>query len=192
MQEYPVRWIFLLLPSKFYYLLKAILLPPTFLLFMFSALILLDSCHTSNKISKYSKDALLDKYSKQLQSTVTNKKLYLFVDRWIGKPYRYGGKDERGIDCSNFVFLCFREVYRPIPYASAHQLVEKIQRKSKDHLQEGDLVFFSFGDKKVSHVGIYLINHFFIHASTQKGVIISSLQEMTYQKAYFCGGAYKF
>lgn len=152
----------------------------------------LSGCHSGNKVTTASKDRLLENYSNQLQSRVINKQLYHFVDQWIGIPYRYGGKDQKGIDCSNFVFQCYQAVFRPIPYAPANELVKKIQSKSKNQLKEGDLVFFTFGDNKVSHVGIYLVNHFFIHASTQKGVIISSLQEDTYQKAYSCGGAYKF
>lgn len=159
---------------------------------MLGAVMLLDSCHTSRKTTTTGKDALLEHYSKQLQARVTNKKLYQFIDQWIGIPYRYGGKDRQGIDCSNFVFQCYQTVFRPIPYAPSHELANKIQNKSKGNLQEGDLVFFKFGGNKVSHVGIYLINNYFVHASTQKGVIISSLQENTYLKAYVSGGSYKY
>jgi cell wall-associated NlpC family hydrolase len=159
---------------------------------MLGALVFLDSCHTSYKSSSSFKDPLLERFSKQLGTRVSNKKLYEFIDQWIGVPYNYGGKDRQGIDCSNFVFLCYQLVFQPIPYAPSQELAGKIQNKAKSDLQEGDLVFFKFSNNKVSHVGIFLCNNFFVHASTQKGVIISSLAESTYQKAYFSGGKYKY
>lgn len=61
---------------------------------------------------------------------------------------------------------------------------------SKRNLREGDLVFFHNGRKKriASHVGIYLKNNKFIHASTSRGVIISSLNEDYYRKHWLSGG----
>ena len=58
-----------------------------------------------------------------------------------------------------------------------------VRRKDIDNLKEGDLVFFSFGGNDVDHVGVYLNNGFFVHASTNRGVIVDDLNLPAYQKA---------
>ena len=62
---------------------------------------------------------------------------------------------------------------------------------SKDKLKEGDLVFFKIDSKEISHVGIYLQNNKFIHATTKAGVMIDDLNEEYYRKYFKGGGAIK-
>ena len=110
--------------------------------------------------------------------------------KWMGTPYRYGGKSRSGTDCSGFVMSVFQEAAGiKLPRSSREQQVycEGIDRR---RLEPGDLVFFSTSrrSKAVSHVGIYIGDGDFIHASTSKGVIISSMDERYYTSHYHsCG-----
>jgi len=126
------------------------------------------------------------------ESTLKNKNLYNFIINWYGTPYKYGGMNEDGIDCSGFTNILYKEIYKiQIPRVSK-DIAENVKRKYTEDLKEGDLVFFSFGKTGiVNHVGIYLHNNKFVHASTSKGVIISNLTEPYYGDYLVKCGSYK-
>jgi Cell wall-associated hydrolases (invasion-associated proteins) len=112
--------------------------------------------------------------------------LYRYIDSWMGVRHRTGGTDRRGLDCSAFVGMVMRDVYgKSLPRVSA-AMADHVNRARK--LEEGDLVFFSFGRRGIDHVGIYLQNHKFVHVSTSKGVIISDLRDSWYAKYFSRGG----
>jgi len=119
-----------------------------------------------------------------------NPKLLTFMDYWYGAPYCYGGMTRDGIDCSAFAFFLMSSVYgvASLPRTAKEQygISRHIRR---DELQEGDLVFFhTLGRRKaVTHVGVYLRNNKFIHASVS-GVMISDLTEGYYEKHYVGAG----
>jgi len=119
---------------------------------------------------------------------LTNQKLLDFMDAWYGVPYHYGGTDREGIDCSAFASLLLSDVYQvsDLPRMSRDQY-KSSRRISKSHLREGDLVFFHTLGRghTVTHVGVYLYNNRFIHASVS-GVQISNLGE-GYYSAHFVG-----
>ncbi len=121
--------------------------------------------------------------------------LYRFIDRWLNTPYKWGGTDERGIDCSAFLQKLFVEVYAMnIPRTSLHQFLdEKVERfKSPAFLTEGDLVFFqTVGDKFISHVGLYLHNGIFVNSSSSKGVSLANLNDTYWKKRYVASGRLK-
>ena len=126
-----------------------------------------------------------------------NDNIFLYNEgaRWLGTPYRMGGNTKRGVDCSGFVAIVYREVYgKQLSRSSADMLKHNCRRISRAKLQEGDLVFFRTGKGKKnvpSHVGIYLKNGRFIHTSTSKGVIVSSLSEPYYTRTWLTGGRVK-
>lgn len=138
--------------------------------------------------------ALREKYAGILQvpaASITNLPLYRFIDEWYSVPYQYGGKTKSGIDCSGLTITLYKEVYQKAITGSAATLWTKCDAVNEKNLAEGDLVFFKIGGDKVSHVGVYLQNRRFVHASTKKGVIISSLDEAYYTKYFFKGGKLK-
>jgi len=126
---------------------------------------------------------LLDVEVEQLN----NQQLLEYIHQWWGTPYRIGGSTSEGIDCSNFVKGLANNVYRvDLPRTSREQAAF-CKEISREELKEGDLVFFNTG-RGISHVGLYLLNDKFVHASTSMGVVISSLNETYWSRRYVKGG----
>ena len=134
---------------------------------------------------------LRKKYALRLQvgpDDIDNTPLYYFIDEWLGTPYRYGGNSRAGVDCSGFTCKLYQQIFeQPIVRTSAQQYKAAKKTKKIKKLKEGDLVFFDDNRGRVSHVGIYLKNGYFVHSSIQRGVIISHLEE-SYWKQHFLGG----
>lgn len=153
-------------------------------------LLCLSSCHTSAPRLDY---RALARASVRLGIDIgpkDNHRLYLTAGEWIRTPYRSGGHTKRGTDCSGLTGEIYWKVYRVrLPRSTGEQLAacRKVARRG---LKEGDLVFFHNGKsrKKVTHVGIYLKDDKFVHASTSRGVIVSSLNENYWRRCWMCGG----
>jgi len=122
-------------------------------------------------------------------SNLKSKQLYKFITDWTGVKYRFGGLDKSGIDCSGFAYLLEKEIYGVTLPRTSRDQANFVKRKSVDDLKEGDLVFFSFGGNNVDHVGIYLNNGFFVHASTNRGVIVDDLSLPAYQRVLVKSGS---
>lgn len=158
---------------------------------LFIILISLSSCRSTTQTYDYRK---LAKASIKLGMDIEindNHKLYLEAAEWIGVPYRYGGNTKRGIDCSGLTSHIYKKVYhKKLERSSEDQHNKDCRKIAKSNLKEGDLLFFSTGKtrKKVSHVGIYLKDNRFIHASTRQGVIISNLNEDYYRQHWLSAG----
>jgi len=117
-----------------------------------------------------------------------SKNLLESVDEWYGVRYRTGGNTKTGVDCSGFTVAVYSAVYGfALPRVSREQY--RISRKiSITELQEGDLVFFNTRGSGVSHVGVYLGNNRFIHASVSRGVMVSGLFEPYYVQRFVGAG----
>ena len=119
-----------------------------------------------------------------------NPKLYINAADWMGTPYRLGGMNKNGIDCSGLATQLYKSVYKKKLPRSTSEQKSATQKVAKRNLKEGDLVFFSTdrSKKKVSHVGVYLKEGKFIHASTSSGVRIDDLDAPYYVANWISGG----
>lgn len=104
--------------------------------------------------------------------------------QWRGVPYRYGGLSENGVDCSGFVYLTFQSRLGIELPRTTRELAKQGERVDRDELRAGDLVFFKTGFRD-RHVGIYMGGGRFLHASTSRGVMTSSLNNVYWRKHYW-------
>lgn len=153
-------------------------------------LLCLSACHTSTPRLDY---RALARASVKLGIDIgpkDNHHLYLTAAEWIGTPYRSGGHTQKGTDCSGMTGEIYRKVYHMRLPRSTSEQMKACRKVSRRELKEGDLVFFHNGKsrKKVTHVGIYLKDGYFVHASTSQGVIVSHLDEAYYRRCWLRGG----
>ena len=130
------------------------------------------------------------KYAQLLNRNVEfiiNSSLFSFIDEWWATRYRYGGTSKKGIDCSAFTSLLMSTVFAVKLPRTAREQYNESEKVNRDEMAEGDLVFFNTRGG-VSHVGVYLGGDYFVHASTNQGVMISSLEEPYYEKRFIGGG----
>ena len=168
------------------------------LIILFAVTIIFSACHSRRAVMKGEpgevvapQPSVAEKYSAMMGvdiNSIQNGRLYAFIDQWMGTPYRFGGLDHDGIDCSGLSFLLQQQVYGiNIPRTTGQQ-VQIIKRKYEEELQEGDLLFFDYDGKKFSHAGVYLQNGYYVHASSTKGVTITKLRDpYTYKYFSRCG-----
>lgn len=146
-----------------------------------------DKGHTTTKSIK-------KKYAELLQvseSDIKNTDLYQFINHWYGVPYKYAGKDKNGIDCSGLTAMLYHQVYHMTITPSTKALINEVKKIKTSDLKEGDLVFFNIKSSTASHVGVYLQNQKFVHASSSKGVMISDLNEAYFKKYFYSAGRVK-
>jgi len=122
---------------------------------------------------------------KNLTPTGINRdKVLLDIVSFLGVPYEFGGRTKEGIDCSGFTSAIYtRAVETQLPRSTADQY-RMGAPITRDDLQFGDLVFFNTTGIPPSHVGIYIEDDLFAHASVSSGVTISSLESTYYNKRY--------
>jgi probable lipoprotein NlpC len=108
------------------------------------------------------------------------------LSTWRGTPYHYGGMSRRGVDCSGFVLMTFRDKFDLQLPRETRKQAEIGTEIDKDELLPGDLVFFKTGSGESGlHVGIYDTDNQFIHASTSRGVMRSSLDNVYWRKNFW-------
>ncbi|OOF68253.1 NlpC/P60 family protein [Rodentibacter caecimuris] len=164
-------------------------------LIVFSLSVFISACSNSMKLQPYAQNDLggesqgiqfsTDEGYHKIKTNrptkvVTDQVLANIYRKWSGTRYRMGGTTKRGIDCSAFMQAIFLEAYGiNLPRSTSEQrfLGKKI---AKYTLQKGDLVFF----RKNHHVGVYIGNNQFMHASSSQGVTISSLDEAYWLRTY--------
>ena len=105
------------------------------------------------------------------------------IQKFWGAPYVWGGETPQGVDCSGFVMAVYQNaagISLPHSTSQLFKLGMSIQQKN---LKFGDLVFFNNNnDREPDHVGIYIANDRFVHASTSQGVTLSKLSAGPYQE----------
>lgn len=119
---------------------------------------------------------------------LANFKLFAFIDEWYGVPYHFGGSNKTGIDCSAFAGNLMTTVFGIGLPRMAKDQYKACEHVKKANLEEGDLVFFHTTRKGISHVGVYLGNNKFVHASLNYGVTISDLGDGYYSRTFRGGG----
>ncbi len=170
----------------------------TFLFLLFPFLLCAQSKKTKHKKRHKSKPpihktGIEDYYAKLLLEPNAAQSPYLYyqVYDWVGTKYSYSGETKKGIDCSGFVCEMYKNTYCVNLSGSSRDLWLLVNPIEKIDLNEGDILFFKIKRGEISHVGIYLGNNKFAHASVQSGVIISDLDEAYYKKYFFKGGRLK-
>jgi lipoprotein Spr len=145
---------------------------------------------------RYVDKAVLSKLSKKYGLSLTSDdeiSLYEAGSEWLGVRHRIGGNTKKGVDCSGLTSILYKKVYgQQLERSSQGILSKNCTRIDRANLCEGDLVFFRTSGRgargTATHVGIYLKNGRFIHASVSNGVIISSLSEPYYVRTWITGG----
>lgn len=160
-------------------------------------LLALTGCHSSKKVvGGGSQTARTDWTSVSHQPVTTDSndpviadKLVAKARKWIGTPYRHGGKSRKGTDCSGMVMVIFEEVADvklPRDSRSQRKFCRDVPR---DAIQTGDLVFFDTAKNgNIGHVGLYIGNGEMIHASASRGVMVSNLDESYWRRHYAAAG----
>ena len=132
------------------------------------------------------------KYSIQMDIAVeemNNIPLLQKIDEWWGTPYLYGGSSKRGVDCSYFTLDVMNAIYNTNLRRTAAEQYTQSEKIDWTDLKEGDLIFFKTdASRSITHVGIYMTNNKFVHASTSQGVTISDLSEPYWQKRLYSLG----
>jgi cell wall-associated NlpC family hydrolase len=124
--------------------------------------------------------------------TTLREKMLMEVIKYLNTPYKYGGNTKDGMDCSAFTQILYRDVFNINLERSARlQYTQGSIVAESEELKVGDLVFFNTRKRvKPGHVGIYIGDNLFAHASTKKGVTITSLDYDYYSRVYM--GARRF
>lgn len=146
--------------------------------------LVLHGCTLKSKVAYVPPQDILPRDGMSLHSIENALLLQQHYQKWRGTPYRNGGMSVTGIDCSGFTVLAYSELFgMSLPRTAAEQAASG-RKVARTALQTGDLVFFNIG-RSTKHVGIYLANDQFIHASRSKGVTLSSLDEFYWQKNFW-------
>jgi cell wall-associated NlpC family hydrolase len=141
-----------------------------------AVLFVLTSCGSSKKAYKSPSKSKTDRIINQAQA-------------FAGTPYKWGGTTRKGMDCSGLVYTAFQKENIALPRISK-EMATRGKTVKKGAIQKGDLVFFktSKNSRKINHVGLVTQVKagvvYFIHATTSKGVLTSSLEERYWKSAY--------
>ena len=137
---------------------------------------------------------VLDKYNfdadvNNFETGTPKEKMLMEIIKYINVPYQYGGNSKSGIDCSAFTQNIYKNTLSVNLFRSAREQYKQGEIISDvDDLQFGDLVFFDTrSGVSPGHVGIYIGDELFAHASTKKGVTISSITHSYYKTRFMSG-----
>lgn len=160
----------------------------------------LSSCHSSRSFYKDVDMRELARAGLALGFDIEehdNWRLMIESAKWLGVPYKYGGNTKSGVDCSGLTTAIYKTVYnKQLHRRSADQYTQDCRNVSRTGLSSGDLVFFVTSDNtktasNINHVGIYLKDNKFIHASSSRGVVVDDINGSYWVKNWVAGGHVK-
>lgn len=161
------------------------------ILFLFIAIVLVISCGSRKNTSVHTKPFVFRNLTSNFEgkNSKTVEGILNDAEDFLGLPYQLGGTTKSGVDCSGLVIIAYGQNKVKLPRRSQDQALQG-RKIDISETRPGDLVFFdTVGQGTVTHVGIvkaikYKGEITFIHASTSKGVMISSLNESYWNKAF--------
>jgi cell wall-associated NlpC family hydrolase len=106
------------------------------------------------------------------------------ADPWLGVPYKLGGESKQGVDCSALTKALYEQAFDVQLPRTTGQQVNRGRSVGRSQMRAGDLVFFRTADQQ-KHVGIYLDDRKFVHASSSQGVTVSPLRYDYWQSNYW-------
>lgn len=137
---------------------------------------------------------MLDKYNLEpdennFETGTPKEKMLMEIIKYLNVPYQYGGNSKSGIDCSAFTQSLYKNTLSVNLFRSAREQYKQGEVISNvEELRFGDLVFFNTRENvRPGHVGIFLGDNLFAHASTKKGVTVSSINHSYYQTRFMGG-----
>lgn len=151
------------------------------LLFLIFIACTIASCSSSRHTDLQAVSKKVNKLPKREASI--KQKLETEYKKCKGVPYKYGGSTYKGFDCSGFVQSTYKKALNINLPRTTKQMIVKGNKVAKSQLKVGDLVFFK-PTKKYRHVGIFMGANMFIHTSSSKGVMKSSLKSPYWMKCY--------
>lgn len=141
----------------------------------------LSGCSSAPPAQRHVSQTVVATQAREITQTAPQRGLAIARGQ-VGAPYRYGGADPRGFDCSGLVYYAYRKAGMAIPRTTTGQYRQS-RRVALSRLRPGDLLFFTISRNKPSHVGIYAGNGSFIHApSSGKSVGYASLNDDYWRK----------
>uniref|UniRef100_UPI0039A58DB6 C40 family peptidase n=1 Tax=Ornithobacterium rhinotracheale TaxID=28251 RepID=UPI0039A58DB6 len=148
---------------------------------------LLSSCGSIHRIDKGDIHTTFKKTKVDNSATGRAKMVLEEAHYYLGTPYQYGGTTKKGMDCSGLLLNSFQRVNIQLPRVSREQANYGMEIKLSQ-VQAGDAVFFNTSGRGISHAGIVErvagAEVFFIHASSSRGVMVSSLNEPYWNKRF--------
>jgi cell wall-associated NlpC family hydrolase len=152
----------------------------------------LASCHSSRHATESNQNHV-EKEATKVSKKERNKKIDMAIKTaysFKGTPYRIGGMDRKGMDCSGLVKVSFQSAGINLPRTTT-ELCEIGNCINQKHIEKGDLLFFATNKKKSSQINhVAIVSRvgddeiYFIHASLQKGVMENKLSEKYYKEAF--------
>lgn len=146
----------------------------------------------NNSLDTHQIEKISKKIGFQVQEESLEQYLPLYTEaiKWLGVRYKRSGMGANGMDCSGLTSVIYKNVFDKKLVRSSIDMSKSIDQEiDKKDLQPGDLVFFKTRNRsRINHVGVFLGGEKFVHASCGKGVIISSLNEPYYKRAWSKGG----
>jgi len=114
---------------------------------------------------------------------IKKSKLEQQYQQYKNTPYKYGGTDKRGFDCSGFIQTVYRDAFKVQLPRTVKEMSKQGKKVSKNALKIGDLLFFK-PSRKYRHIGIFMGDNIFMHSSSSKGITKSKLDNPYWKKKY--------